>query len=48
MRAIASREGGSTDTTRDHEYTDWQAVTQFADRIVDTVRAGAVRLDVSA
>jgi menaquinone-dependent protoporphyrinogen oxidase len=48
MRAIARREGASTDTTRDHEYTDWQAVALFADRLVDSVRAGAVRLDVTA
>ena len=48
MRAIAKREGASTDTTRDHEYTDWQAVALFADRLVESVRAEAVRLDVTA
>lgn len=31
MKNISKREGGSTDTTRDHEYTDWDRVTQFAD-----------------
>jgi menaquinone-dependent protoporphyrinogen oxidase len=30
MRAIVSREGGDTDTTRDYDYTDWAAVEQFA------------------
>lgn len=32
MKMIAKREGGSTDTSRDHEYTDWDAVTRFADQ----------------
>jgi menaquinone-dependent protoporphyrinogen oxidase len=30
MRAISRREGGGTDMSRDYEYTDWQAVEQFA------------------
>jgi menaquinone-dependent protoporphyrinogen oxidase len=30
MRRIAEKEGGDTDTTRDYEYTDWDAVEQFA------------------
>ena len=30
MRAIARKEGGDTDLTRDYEYTDWAAVDQFA------------------
>jgi menaquinone-dependent protoporphyrinogen oxidase len=48
MRAVARREGGSTDTTRDHEYTDWDAVNRFADQIVDAVRPAGARLDVVA
>jgi menaquinone-dependent protoporphyrinogen oxidase len=43
MRAIARHEGGSTDTTRDHEYTDWDAVTRFADEVVAAVRSSAFR-----
>lgn len=39
LRAIARKEGGSTDTSRDHEYTDWAAVEQFADRLAARVRA---------
>jgi menaquinone-dependent protoporphyrinogen oxidase len=31
MRWIAGREGGDTDTSQDHEYTDWDAVHRFAD-----------------
>ena len=30
MRMIAKKEGGSTDTAKDHEYTDWDAVRSFA------------------
>lgn len=31
MRHIAAREGGPTDTQRDYEFTDWDAVTRFAE-----------------
>jgi len=30
MRYIAGRAGGSTDTSRDHEYTDWMDLKEFA------------------
>lgn len=30
MRSIAEKEGRSTDTSRDHEYTDWNEVEGFA------------------
>ncbi len=30
LRSIAAKEGGSTDTSRDHEYTDWADVEHFA------------------
>ena len=30
MRSISQHEGGETDTTRDWEYTDWEAVDHFA------------------
>ena len=42
MRAISRREGGDTDVTRDHEYTDWQAVEQFARDVHKLVQADAV------
>lgn len=29
MKMISKKEGGSTDTTHDHEYTDWEAVRGF-------------------
>ena len=31
MKRVARSEGVSTDTSRDHDYTDWKAVTRFAD-----------------
>lgn len=34
MRFIAGRAGGDTDTSRDYEYTDWEAVDRFAREIV--------------
>ena len=39
MRAISRREGGDTDLTRDYEYTDWQAVEQFAHDVHKLVEA---------
>ena len=30
MRRIAAKEGGDVDTSRDYEYTDWNAVDRFA------------------
>jgi len=30
LRAIAKREGGDTDTSKDHVYTDWGQVASFA------------------
>jgi menaquinone-dependent protoporphyrinogen oxidase len=37
MRHIASKEGGSTDTTRDHEYTDWAVVDGLAHRLANEI-----------
>jgi menaquinone-dependent protoporphyrinogen oxidase len=42
MRVIARREDGDTDTSRDHEYTDWQSVEQFARDVHKLVQASAV------
>jgi menaquinone-dependent protoporphyrinogen oxidase len=32
LREISRRSGGPTDTSRDHEFTDWEQVTAFAHR----------------
>jgi menaquinone-dependent protoporphyrinogen oxidase len=38
MRRIAAKQAGSTDTSKDTEYTDWAAVEGFADRFMECVR----------
>jgi menaquinone-dependent protoporphyrinogen oxidase len=38
MRSIARREGQDTDTSRDHEYTDWSAVDRFAEVVARRAR----------
>ena len=34
MKRISRHEGGSTDTSQDHEYTDWAAVERFVDDFI--------------
>ena len=38
MRWIATKEGASTDTARDHEFTDWGAVVRFSEQIAADIR----------
>jgi menaquinone-dependent protoporphyrinogen oxidase len=45
MRRISRREGGDTDTSRDHEYTDWDAVDRFAVAFLDQVEGSRPRGD---
>lgn len=40
MVKIAGRDSGDTDTSRDYEYTDWEAVEHFARDVASYVRAG--------
>jgi len=40
MRFIAKRAGAATDTSRDHEYTDWQALDRFAVELAADVDGG--------
>jgi menaquinone-dependent protoporphyrinogen oxidase len=35
MKRISARQGLSTDTSRDHDYTDWSRVDALADRIAE-------------
>jgi menaquinone-dependent protoporphyrinogen oxidase len=45
MRRIAAGQGGPTDTTRDHEMTDWAQVRRFAEAFAAAVpRAAAAPL----
>jgi len=37
MKRITRREGGSTDTSRDHEYTDWDTVARFTNRFLEKI-----------
>ena len=37
MKQISKRSGGPTDTTRDHELTDWSQVQRFVDQFRDIV-----------
>lgn len=32
MKQISRKEGGSTDTSHDHEYTNWEAVERFSEQ----------------
>jgi menaquinone-dependent protoporphyrinogen oxidase len=40
MKRIARKEGGPTDTTRDHDLTDWAAVSRFAHEMADELLQG--------
>jgi len=40
MRYIAGKVGGSTDTSRDHEYTDWEDLQVFAESLMDGQTGG--------
>lgn len=35
MKMISKREGRTTDTSKDHEYTDWKAVERFVNEFAD-------------
>jgi menaquinone-dependent protoporphyrinogen oxidase len=37
MKWISRRAGRPTDTSRDHEFTDWDRVDRFADDVIDRV-----------
>jgi len=41
MKHIAAKAGGSTDTLRDHDYTDWAALDAFVGRFAEEVVARA-------
>ena len=43
MRLIVGHAGGDTDTSRDYEYTDWQAVERFAARFAGRLAPSPAR-----
>ncbi|MFA9460649.1 flavodoxin domain-containing protein [Thiohalorhabdus sp. Cl-TMA] len=49
MRQILRRAGGPTDTSRDWEFTDWEAVRLFGEQFLQAVsRQRAGRMDVAS
>ena len=48
MRLISKRAGGDTDTSRDYEYTDWNAVSDFARRFASRIREGRAPAEAAA
>jgi menaquinone-dependent protoporphyrinogen oxidase len=42
VQLVVKRYGGEADTSRDHEYTDWEAVEGFADRVDAGVAAAGI------
>jgi menaquinone-dependent protoporphyrinogen oxidase len=43
MQRIARKSGGSTDTSRDHDYTDWAALDRFAATFAEDIFAAQAR-----
>ena len=41
MKSISAKEGRDTDTTRDFEYTDWDAVDEFARAVLSLEHEGS-------
>lgn len=39
MKSIVSKQGGDTDTSHDHDYTDWDAVDHFGRDVVAIIAA---------
>lgn len=37
VKSINGRRGGATDTSREYEFTDWQAVDRFSDELADAL-----------
>ena len=42
LKQISKRSGGPTDTSRDHELTDWAQVQQFAEEFLSAVAGGVL------
>ncbi|MHB1864511.1 MAG: hypothetical protein ACYCVL_16310 [Gemmatimonadaceae bacterium] len=43
MTRISRKEGHSTDTSRDHEHTDWTQVTRFAEQFAEAIQTSVER-----
>jgi menaquinone-dependent protoporphyrinogen oxidase len=43
MKKISAQSGGPTDTSREYEFTDWEAVDRFAREVADALEVGPAR-----
>jgi menaquinone-dependent protoporphyrinogen oxidase len=48
MRRIVAKAGGDTDTSRDYEYTDWEALRTFCEQFAKSVAVGEQPVAASA
>lgn len=48
MKRIARRHGNPIDTSRDHEFTNWDAVARLADGVIEKIRAERARRAAAA
>jgi menaquinone-dependent protoporphyrinogen oxidase len=48
MKRIAKAQGGSSDTSRDHVYTDWDALEQFTSEFADRLHRTSVEVAAMA
>ena len=48
MKRASAKHGGTTDTSRDHEYTDWAQVDRFALAIANTINPVVERVPEAA
>ena len=48
MKKASAKNGGSTDTSRDHEYTDWAQVERFADALAGVFERSVVVMEMAA
>jgi menaquinone-dependent protoporphyrinogen oxidase len=44
LQQIARRQGGPTDTSRDHEFTDWEAVDRFAQELAEIFQPAQAKI----
>jgi menaquinone-dependent protoporphyrinogen oxidase len=42
MRRIAAKKGQPTDTSKDHDFTDWDEVSGFAADLLELARTASV------
>lgn len=48
MKWIVKKAGGDTDTTKNHEYTDWKRVDRFTNELVELCKSKQVNVDAAS